>query len=654
MTSGHFKSTQALMAYAATVRKVYEQRKMEIRVCAGPGCLARGARDIYTSINALLGNHKAELKEKKLEVGVELVAKSTGCHGMCEAGPLVTFEPSKLLYSRVKPKDAAEIVEKTVLKDEVIERLLFNPSKNGDNPVKQYTDIHFYALQTKVALRNVGVVDPLSLDDFIATGGFAAFAKALTEMTPQQVVAEVDASGLRGRGGAGFPTGRKWKGALRVKKDRVWVICNGDEGDPGAFMDRAIMEGDPYSVIEGILIGAYALGATDGYIYVRNEYPLAVKHLQAAIEMMEKVGLLGENILGTGMCFYLKISRGGGAFVCGESSALMRSLEGKVGEPRAKYVRSVEKGLHNEPTVLNNVETWACVPAIIERGSKWFCSMGTKKSTGTKAFSLVGKVKNTGLVEVPMGVTLREIIFDIGGGIIDDHPFKAVQTGGPSGGCLPEEQLDLPVDFDGLTSAGAMMGSGGMIVMDDRTCMVDIADYFIRFLMGESCGKCVPCREGLLQLHGLLAKITNGEGEMTDLDRIERLCSMMETMCLCALGKSAPNPVTSTVKHFRNEYISHITNKTCPAGVCKTLIHYAISDDCVGCQICQKQCPVDAISGERKKLHVIDQDKCIKCGICFQVCPTKIHAVDIISGGKIVSRHKASTMTNKKNTANRL
>jgi NADH:ubiquinone oxidoreductase subunit F (NADH-binding)/Pyruvate/2-oxoacid:ferredoxin oxidoreductase delta subunit len=419
-------------------------------------------------------------------------------------------------------------------------------------------------------------------------------------------------------------------------------------------MDRAIMEGDPYSVIEGMLVGAYALGVPDGYIYVRHEYPLAVKHLQAAIDTLEKVGLLGGNILGTKMRFGLKISRGGGAFVCGESSALMRSLEAKVCEPRAKYVRSVEKGLHDEPTVLNNVETWACVPAIIERGSKWFASTGARASTGTKAFSLVGKVKNTGLVEVPMGGPLRTIIFDIGGGIIDNRPFKAVQTGGPSGGCLPKDQLDLPVDFDSLTRAGAMMGSGGMIVMDDRTCMVDIADYFIRFLLGESCGKCVPCREGLLHLHELLEKIINGKGEVGDLDGIERLCRTMETMSLCALGRSAPNPVASTLKYFRDEYLAHITEKMCPAGVCKALIRYEINQDCVGCLLCQKQCPGGAISGKPKEVHVIDQDKCTKCGICLQVCPPKISAVDVITGGTIVSRHQPLAMRNKEDPASRL
>ncbi|MDP8205062.1 MAG: NADH-ubiquinone oxidoreductase-F iron-sulfur binding region domain-containing protein [Candidatus Electryonea clarkiae] len=634
-----FKNPEALLAYAEKVKKYRQQRTMEIRVCAGPGCIARGGREIFSAIKATIEKNKKELKKKNLEVGVKFEAKCTGCHGLCEAGPVVTFEPSKLFYSKVKIKDAEEIVEKTVLNDEIIKRLLFKScDSRGGDLIKKYTDIRFYALQTKVALRNVGVVDPSNLDDFIAEDGFKAFVKALTEMSPDDVIEEIEKSGLRGRGGAGFSTGKKWRSAKRVKQDRVWIICNGDEGDPGAFMDRAIMEGDPYSVIEGLLIGAYALGATDGFIYVRHEYPLAVKHLQMAINTLEKAGLLGKNILGTGMTFNLKISRGGGAFVCGESSALMRSLEGKVGEPRAKYIRSVEKGLLDQPTVLNNVETFTCVPAIIDKGSSWFASIGPKSSTGTKAFSLVGKVKNTGLVEVPMGRTLREIIFDIGGGIIDDRPFKAVQTGGPSGGCLPVDKLDLPVDFDTLSRAGAMMGSGGMIVMDDRTCMVDIADYFIRFLIGESCGKCVPCREGLRQVHELLDRIIRGDGELDDLKKIDRLCHTMEVASLCALGKSAPYPVTSTIKYFRDEYMAHIEEKKCPAGVCKSLVKYDINKDCIGCLICKKQCPVDAISGENKKLHVIDQDKCIVCGICYEVCP--VDTVDIISGGEIVNRRE--------------
>ncbi|MBZ0263773.1 NAD(P)H-dependent oxidoreductase subunit E [bacterium] len=632
-----FSSIDALHKRAAKVKAEQEKHSMEVLVCAGPGCIAQGAKEIYQVITDKLDEHKTALKKKKLEVGVQLVSKCTGCHGMCEAGPVVTLEPSHHFYTHVTAKNAGDIVEKAILEGEIIEKLLYHQeARKGGNTVKRYTDIPFYALQNRIALRNVGVVDPLDLDDYLAHDGFKAIAKALTSMTPEEVADEVEKSGLRGRGGAGFPTGRKWKSALRVKKDRVWVICNGDEGDPGAFMDRAIMEGDPYSVIEGMLLGAYALGATEGYIYVRHEYPLAVKHLQLAIEKMTAAGLLGDKILGTDFSFHLKLTRGGGAFVCGESSALMRSIEGKVGEPRAKYVRSVEKGLHDEPTVLNNVETWTCIPAIIHKGASWFSSLGSKTSKGTKAFSLVGKVKHTGLVEVPMGRTLREIIFDIGGGIIDDRPFKAVQTGGPSGGCLPIDKLDLPVDFDTLAKAGAMMGSGGMIVMDDRTCMVDVAKYFINFLIGESCGKCVPCREGLRQVYDLLDKITRGDGEMDDIDKIEALCHTMEVASLCALGKSAPYPVTSTIQYFREEYEEHIRDHKCRAGVCKPLIKYHINKDCTGCLVCKRQCPVEAISGEKKKLHIIDQDICTTCGICMEVC--NFDAVDIISGGVTVTQ----------------
>ena len=641
-----FDSVDALCALTDETAKAAKTTKKEIRVCCGPGCLARGSKAIHEELSREIDAHSADLKKAGLELGVTLSEKCTGCHGMCEAGPVVTVEPDETFYVHVQPKQAKEIVEKTLIGGEIIQELLYRlDDRKGGEVAEKYTDIPFYALQTRIALRNTGVVDPLNFKDWLAHGGMQGFLKALA-MNPEQVIDEVEKSGLRGRGGAGFPTGRKWKSAIKAKQaqqtDRVWLICNGDEGDPGAFMDRAIMEGDPYSVIEGMLIGAWALGATDGFIYVRHEYPLAVKHLQAAIDTLNSLGMLGENILGTGMNFNLKISRGGGAFVCGESSALMRSLEGKVGEPRAKYVRSVERGLKDEPTVLNNVESFTCIPLILSKGADYFASMGTNGSKGTKAFSLVGKVKNTGLIEVPMGRTLREIIFDIGGGIQNDRPFKAVQTGGPSGGCLPADQLGLPVDFDSLSKAGAMMGSGGMIVMDDHTCMVDVAKYFIKFLIGESCGKCVPCREGLRQVYDLLDKITRGEGVMSDLDKIDRLCHTMEVASLCALGKSAPFPVTSTIKYFRDEYEAHIVDKMCPAGVCKDLITYEINDKCTGCVVCLRHCPVEAITGEKKKLHVIDQDKCISCGICQSVC--KFDAVDVKSGGIIVSRTEPSTV----------
>lgn len=636
-----FDSPETFLEYAKEIRRKRDKCIMEIRVCAGPGCLGRGARDIYTAIHGELQKRKSELKNKNLEVGVELVSKSTGCHGLCEAGPLVTFEPSKLFYSRVTPANVAEIVEKSVLNNETIERLLFTTShSNGSKQAHHYTDIPFYALQRKVALRNVGAIDPLSFEDFIAAGGFTGFIRAITEMTPEQVVSEVSTSGLRGRGGAGFLTGKKWELARRATNGNnpKYLVCNGDEGDPGAFMDRAVMEGDPYSVMEGLLIGAYAIGATDGYLYVRHEYPIAVRHLQAAIETLERVGLMGENILGTGLNFCVKLSRGGGAFVCGEETALMASIEGKTGEPRQKPPYPVEKGLWGYSTCINNVETLCNVPEIINKGASEYSKIGVPGNSGTKVFSLVGKIKNTGLVEVPMGITLRQIIYEIGGGIIDDHPFKAIQTGGPSGGCLPTEKLDLQVDYDTLTEAGAMMGSGGMIVMDDRTCMVDIADYFIRFLIGESCGQCVPCREGLHQVHILLQRIIQGRGEMEDLSKIEEICSTMKTLSLCQLGKTAPNPITSTLKYFRDEYIAHVREKKCPAGVCKALIRYEINKNCRGCQVCKKQCPAEAISGEKNQPHVIDQDKCITCGICHQVCPPKFDAVDIISCGEIVGR----------------
>lgn len=636
-----FASPAALMDYAALVLKSRETIKKEIRICAGPSCVAGGALEIAEKMREEIEAHKDELKAKGLEINATLTEKCTGCHGMCEAGPVMTIEPDEIFYTHVKPKHAKDIIEKTIINGELVDELLLKLDANkGGGKAKRYTDIPFYALQKRIALRNVGDASPTSLEDYLANGGFKALTKALTEMKPEDVVEEVDKSGIRGRGGAGFPTGRKWKSALRVKKDRVWLICNGDEGDPGAFMDRVIMDSDPYTVIEGMMIAAYALGATDAYIYVRHEYPLAVKHLTMAMNNLRELGLLGENILGTGFDFNLKLSRGGGAFVCGESSALMRSIEGKVGEPRAKYVRSVEKGLKEEPTVLNNVETIACIPPIIEKGSAWFASMGSNTSKGTKVFSLVGKVKQTGLVEVPMGRTLREIIYEVGGGIIDDRPFKAVQTGGPSGGCLPAELLDLPVDFDTLSKEGAMMGSGGMIVMDDQTCMVDIAKYFIKFLSGESCGKCVPCREGLKQIYAILDRITKGEGREGDIEKIEKLCHTMETASLCALGKGAPFPVLSTLRFFRHEFEEHINDKVCRAGVCKDLISYEINNNCTGCTVCARHCPVGAITGDRKKQHTIDTEKCISCGICRSVC--KFNAVDIRSGELVIGSEPAT------------
>ncbi|KAA3635205.1 MAG: 4Fe-4S dicluster domain-containing protein [Calditrichaeota bacterium] len=584
----------------------------KILICCGTGCLANGAMK-------LVDTFRDTIKTKKIKnMSVEMV-KETGCHGFCEQGPLVIIEPDGTFYTKVKAKDIDDIIEKSLKKDEIIEKLLFENPVDG-NKIEKYKNISFFKHQERIALRNLGKISAYDLDEYISVEGYKALAKVLTKMKPDEVIDEITKSGLRGRGGGGFPAGRKWKSCKAIESDVRYVICNGDEGDPGAFMDRSIMEGDPHAVLEGMMIAAYAVGASQGFIYVREEYPLAVTHLEKAISDCEKVGLLGDKILGTDFSFSVKIARGAGAFVCGESSALMKSVAGEVGEPRAKYVRSVEKGLYDKPTVLNNVETYVNVPVIINKGADWYAKIGTKKSTGTKVFSLVGKVRNTGLIEVPMGITLREIIYDIGGGILDNRPFKAVQTGGPSGGCLPEAMLDLPVDFDSLTEVGSMMGSGGMIVMDDKTCIVDVAKYFLSFLVEESCGKCVPCREGLWQLHKMLEKICAGKGTMEDLDKMEKLSENIIRGSLCGLGTSGPNPLLSTLKYFKDEYIAHIKDKTCPAGVCPELITYEILDNCTGCMACISACSFDAISGKKKEIHTIDQDKCTKCGACVTVC----------------------------------
>ncbi len=597
-------------------RKARAAHKQQILVCCGTGCLASGAKEVADAF-------AEQVTDRGLDAEVGLFVKSTGCHGFCERGPLVVLQPSGILYTKVKAKSVAEIIDTTVIGGKVISRLLYKNPVNGER-IEDYSEIPFYKNQVRVAMRNIGRIDPTDISDAIAEGAYAGLAKALCEMTPDEVLAEVKTSGQRGRGGAGFNTARKWASCKAAPGDRRFVLCNGDEGDPGAFKDRSIMEGDPHSVLEGMIIGAYAVGANEGYIYVRDEYPLAVVNLTIAIAEARKRGLLGDNIMGSGFDFDIKISRGGGAFICGESSALMRSLEGKVGEPRAKYVHSTERGLHDLPTVLNNVETWAGIGAIIERGGEWFAAMGTDRSKGTKAFSLVGKVKNTGLIELPMGTTLRRIIYDIGGGVANDRPFKAVQTGGPSGGCVPEELLDLPVDYEKLTEAGSMMGSGGMIVMDDRTCMVDVARYFLAFLTEESCGKCTPCREGLKQMLHIYDRLIEGKGREGDIDAIERLATGMQLASLCELGKSAPNPVLSTLRYFRAEYEAHIRDRACPAGICRELTAYEIIEEgCDGCHACFKACPVDAIEGTIKELHLIHQDACISCGACFDVCPTE-------------------------------
>jgi len=558
---------------------------------------------------------------KQSATDVEVQAKAVGCHGLCECGPIVLIQPQDIFYQRVEEPDVAEIFRESVLGGRVVERLLYEDPNTG-RKAEKVDEIPFYKVQQRIVLANNGLIDPTQITDYIRQGGYKALVKALTSMGPDEVISEVEVSGLRGRGGGGFPTARKWRSCREAEGSPKYVICNGDEGDPGAFMDRAIMEGNPHCVIEGMLIGAYAIGSEQGYIYVRNEYPLSVERLRQAIEQARELGLLGKEILSSSFSFDIRINRGGGAFVCGESTALMASLEGRIGEPRAKYVHTVESGLNEKPTNLNNVETWANVPAIINKGGKWFAGIGTEESKGTKVFSLVGKVVNTGLVEVPMGITLRRIIDGIGGGIRDGKRFKAVQTGGPSGGCIPAEHLDACVDFDELTKLGSMMGSGGMIVMDEDTCMVNVARYFTEFLQKESCGKCTPCREGLAQMLYILDRITKGEGEVGDVEELGALAELLEGTALCALGKTAANPVMSTIRYFRDEYDAHILDRHCPAKECRGLFRYEIDPEaCNACGICLKNCPEDAITGEKKVPHVIDQEKCTRCGACWDKCP---------------------------------
>jgi NADH-quinone oxidoreductase subunit F len=603
-----------LSAWRDRLVRARKKISRRVRVCIGTGCAAKGSNRLYE----LFRQAVAEAPHNGRKVAVE--AKCVGCHGLCERGPIVVIDPGNILYHGVEEGDVTEIFQETVMSDRVVERLLYEDPGTGKK-ARTAEEIPFYKAQRRVVLAENGYIDPTRIEDYVASGGYTAVVKALTSMTPEAIIREVEKSGLRGRGGGGFNTARKWKSCREAGGMSRYVICNGDEGDPGAFMDRSTMEGNPHSVIEGMIIGAYAVGAHEGFIYVRAEYPMAVEHLRLAIEQDRACGLLGKNILGTGYDFDIRISRGGGAFVCGESTALMASIEGRIGEPRAKHIHATESGLWESPTVLNNVETWATVPPIINNGGDWLAGIGTEGSKGTKIFSLVGKINNTGLLEVPMGIPLRDVIYVIGGGIPGGKKFKAVQTGGPSGGCIPAEHLDVPVDFDELTRLGSMMGSGGMIVMDEGTCMVDMARYFIAFLIDESCGKCTPCREGLQQMHRILVDITQGRGRTEELAALEELALIVRDTSLCGLGTSAPNPVLTTLRYFRSEYETHISRKICPAGVCKALISYRIDPEkCTGCMLCGKRCPSSAIAGERKKLHVIDPAKCIKCGVCFEVC----------------------------------
>ena len=591
-----------------------DSREKHILVCHGTGCTSSKSPKI-------IENFRKILEEKNIE-NVRVI--QTGCFGLCAKGPIVIIRPEDVFYAMVKPEDCAEIIEKHIEKGELVERLL---CKDVDNTVvKRLDELNFYKKQKRIALQNCGVIDPENIDEYIAFDGYKALEKALFEMTPDSVIEEISASGLRGRGGAGFPTGKKWSFTKMAKGDQKYVACNADEGDPGAFMDRSILEGDPHCIVEAMMIAGYAIGADKGYIYVRAEYPIAVKRFQKAIDQAREYGILGKNIWNSGFNFDLEIRLGAGAFVCGEETALLESIEGRRGQPRLKPPFPANAGLFQKPTLINNVETYANITKILLNGAEWYSSIGTEKSKGTKVFALGGNVNNIGLVEVPMGVTLREIVFDIGGGIPNGRKFKAAQTGGPSGGCIPEEHLDTPIDYESLQAIGSMMGSGGLIVMDDSKCMVNLAKFYLGFTVDESCGKCTPCRIGTKRLLEMLERITEGKGEEGDIEKLEKLCNNIKSASVCGLGQTAPNPVLSTLKYFRNEYVDHIENKKCTAGECKALMQLHIEADlCKGCGLCKRNCPVDAIVGDIKQPHVIDLEKCIKCGTCITKCP--FHAI---------------------------